>query len=67
MLFRSEEVCRAVIEYARQELEAEQLHCFIHCRNQASIHVAEKLGFTLQHGNGGQKDMLHYRLILNAE
>lgn len=61
------EVCRAVIEYARQELEAEQLHCFIHCRNQASVHVAEKLGFTLQHGNGGQKDMLHYRLILNAE
>lgn len=39
------EVCQAIIEYAQQELGIEELHCFIHPQNQASLHLAEKLGF----------------------
>lgn len=39
------EVCQAIIEYAQQELEIEELHCFIHPHNKASLHLAEKLGF----------------------
>lgn len=41
------EVCQAIISYAQQELEMDQLHCFIHPENQASIHLAGKLGFVL--------------------
>ena len=59
------EVCQAIIEYAGQELEIEQLHCFIHRMNQPSIHVAEKLGFVLQDSSYEQNGMLHFRLDLN--
>lgn len=40
------EVCRAVIEYAEDELEIDRLYCFIHPENAGSIHVAQKLGFS---------------------
>lgn len=64
----AQEVCRAIVEYARDELEITQLHCFIHSRNAVSIHVAEKLGFTLC-GDGacpdGQEKMLHYSCSLS--
>lgn len=39
------EACKAIIEYAREELEAERLFCLIHPDNKVSIHIAEKLGF----------------------
>lgn len=40
------EVCQAVIQYAAKELGIAQLHCFIHPKNQVSMHLARKLGFT---------------------
>ena len=39
------EVCRAVLDYAKEVLEMRELHCFIDPRNHASIRVAQKLGF----------------------
>lgn len=49
------EVCSAILEYAAQELEIEQMHCFIHPQNAASIRVAEKLGFTRCEQTAGKK------------
>lgn len=55
------EVCRAILAYARQELEIEELHCFIHPGNRASVRVAQKLGFALCGVPWkGQEGMLHY-------
>lgn len=54
------EVCTAVIEYAKEELGIEELHCFIHRMNQASLRVARKLGFTQCDSFCEQKDMLHF-------
>lgn len=62
------EVCQAIIEYATTELTIEQLHCFIHPQNKASIHVAEKLGFIrcdLPENQGrcqGKITWLHYTM-----
>ena len=39
------EVCQAVLSYAKEELQMEEIHCFIQKENQKSIKLAEKLGF----------------------
>lgn len=39
------EVCRAVIAYAKEEIGMDELHCFIHPDNKASLHLAQKLAF----------------------
>lgn len=40
------EVCRAVLEYGREELEFESIQALIKRENKASIGLCEKLGFT---------------------
>lgn len=37
------EVCASIVAYAKEELEIEQLHCFIHPNNKGSLRVAQKL------------------------
>ncbi len=39
------EVCEAILKYAREQLELASINCFIQEGNQASIHLAYKLGF----------------------
>ncbi len=55
------EVCMAVLDYAKQELKIDEMHCFIYQDNQASIQVANKLGFVCV-GNmeNGTQDTLHF-------
>lgn len=40
------EVCRAILDYVKQELQFERVYCLIEAGNQRSIHLAEKLGFS---------------------
>ena len=61
------EVCKAILEYACEELQMNQLHCFIHPKNYASIRVAEKLGFLKCDSADGRREvMLHYSIELNS-
>lgn len=46
------EVCRFIIDYARENTDFEELYCRIDERNEASVRLAKKLGFT----NSGQVD-----------
>lgn len=46
------EVCRFIIEYARENTDFEELYCRIDERNEASVRLAKKLGFT----NSGHMD-----------
>lgn len=46
------EVCRFIIDYARENTDFEELYCRIDERNEASVRLAKKLGFT----NGGHMD-----------
>lgn len=46
------EVCRFIIEYARENTDFEELYCRIDERNEASVRLAQKLGFT----NSGHMD-----------
>ena len=46
------EVCRFIIEYARENTDFEELYCRIDERNEASVRLAKKLGFT----NSGHVD-----------
>lgn len=46
------EVCRFIIEYARENTDFEELYCRIDERNTASVRLAKKLGFT----NSGHVD-----------
>lgn len=46
------EVCRFIIDYARQNTDFEELYCRIDERNEASVRLAKKLGFT----NSGKVD-----------
>lgn len=46
------EVCRFIIDYARENTDFEELYCRIDERNTASVRLAKKLGFT----NGGHMD-----------
>lgn len=46
------EVCRFIIDYARENTDFEELYCRIDERNEASVRLAQKLGFT----NSGHVD-----------
>lgn len=46
------EVCRFIIDYARENTDFEELYCRIDERNTASVRLAKKLGFT----NSGNVD-----------
>ena len=46
------EVCRFIIDYARENTDFEELYCRIDERNTASVRLAKKLGFT----NSGHMD-----------
>lgn len=46
------EVCRFIIEYARENTDFEELYCRIDEKNAASVRLAQKLGFT----NSGHVD-----------
>ncbi|WP_443599091.1 GNAT family N-acetyltransferase [Agathobacter sp.] len=46
------EVCRFIIDYARENTDFEELYCRIDERNEASLRLAKKLGFT----NSGHVD-----------
>ena len=46
------EVCRFIIDYARENTDFEELYCRIDERNEASVRLAKKLGFT----NSGHAD-----------
>lgn len=41
------EVCHGILEYARNALSFDSIHCLIQKENAVSIHLAEKLGFCL--------------------
>ena len=51
--------------FRREELEIEEMHCFIHPENQVSIHLAEKLGFEmLSDADPKQEELVHFRKSL---
>lgn len=47
------EVCHFIIDYARENTDFEELYCRIDERNEASVRLAKKLGFT----NSGHMDL----------
>ena len=60
------EVCQAILAYAQQELEMDELHCFIHPNNRISIHLAIKLGFALyRHADASQDGLLDFRKCIH--
>ena len=50
------EVCRFIIDYARENTDFEELYCRIDERNEASVRLAKKLGFT---NSGHMDDDIH--------
>lgn len=40
------EVCRAILTYAKEELEAESVNCLVDEKNVPSVRLVERLGFT---------------------
>ena len=59
------EVCASIVAYAKEELEIEQLHCFIHPNNKGSLRVAQKLGFTqCQSKEHRQGELWHFSMEL---
>lgn len=46
------ELCKAVLQYAKEELELQFLNCFVEKENLASLGLAKKLGFTEQEEQG---------------
>ena len=54
------EVCRFIIDYARENTDFEELYCRIDERNEASVRLAKKLGFVrnAQIGNERNTDEL---------
>lgn len=41
----AEEVCRAIIEYGKDELDFKRIHAFVRIENEPSINLLSKLGF----------------------
>jgi RimJ/RimL family protein N-acetyltransferase len=41
------EVCRALLDYAKTNLDFPRINCIIEPGNKVSLHMMEKLGFTL--------------------
>ncbi len=57
------EICQAIIDYAKRELNFPQLNCFIQKENEISIHLAKKLGFHFEEEiQELQKNMCRYVL-----
>lgn len=57
------EVCRAVMDYAREQLACEKLNCLIEHGNTVSEHLAEKLGFVMcEELDINQKKMKRYEI-----
>lgn len=52
------EMCQAVIRYAKNRLETEELWCRIHPDNLSSIRLAERLGFSRQYT--GEDGLLYF-------
>ena len=50
------EVCRFIIDYARENTDFEKLHCRIDERNVASVHLAKKLGFVRNAQIGNERN-----------
>lgn len=44
----AKEACRAIIEFARENTGFDEINCVIQVENTASVHLAEKLGFTYE-------------------
>ncbi len=42
------EVCKAILDYAKENTSFEQINCVVQNGNEASIHMAQKLGFVHQ-------------------
>lgn len=42
------EVCQAILEYAKENTDFEQINCVVQKGNEASIHMTQKLGFAYQ-------------------
>lgn len=59
----AQEVCRAVLDLAKEELGFEEVQAMIHEKNLASIRVAEKLGFTSA-ARSGEADLEKVRYVL---
>ena len=50
------EVCRFIIDYARENTDFEELYCRIDERNAASVHLAKKLGFVRNTQIGNERN-----------
>lgn len=55
------EVCRFIIDYARENTDFEELYCRIDERNTASVCLAKKLGFT---NSGHMDDDIHASIYI---
>ena len=42
------EVCRAILDYTKEELGFEEIYSLVEPENKVSVHLLEKLGFTLE-------------------
>jgi len=59
------EVCEAILAYAKEEIGINELHCFIHPDNHASLHLAKKLGFQMAENFDSEKEeFMHLRMNL---
>lgn len=57
------EICTAILEYVRRELECEEVVCLIEPENTVSVHLVEKLGFVYaEELNISGKNMKKYRI-----
>lgn len=56
------EVCAAVLDYARQELEMEKVQALVRPENERSARLCEKLGFAFRRET--QEDGITYRLFV---
>lgn len=57
------EVCRAIVEYAKEEICALGVNCLIEEENTASIALAKKLGFEfIEYFQANGKEMLRFRI-----
>ena len=60
------EICRAILAYAKEELEMTEILCLIEEGNRVSEHIAETLGFSFEQVmDVGGKKMRKYVLILD--
>lgn len=60
------EVCRFIIDYARENTDFEKLYCRIDERNEASVRLAKKLGFVRNGQIGNERNTGElYRYVLS--